>query len=153
MTIPRLSVLFAFPFLISSCDPYSDEMREPPPHETMTFHQERGYAPGTSALIYNYHDTIKTRFSIPFGELFLETYQIDRGVSFKDIVLHYKLSLKESGAWTPVDPAGLEWSDDTHAAGWKDNKKVFIVIAANPQRETDMMPVFTLSNLGRAKEQ
>lgn len=128
-------------------------MREPPPHETMMFHQTHGYSSNTSALIYKYHDTINTRISTQYGELFLENYQIDRSVMFEDVVSHYTLSLNEFEIWTPIAPAVLEWSDDTYAAGWKNDKKVFIVMAANPQRETDMMPVFTLSNLGRAKDQ
>ena len=122
-------------------------MLEPEPHVAMTEHTKRADSTLAFALISDYSRMVQKRLEPEYGPLFRESYQISNSTSFETIVEYYESIFAQADGWTKLDDTFIKLSESSKAAGWNYKDNIFVVYATDPARDTDTMPVETLSSL------
>ena len=142
-----LSVLF-----VAGCLDFSPTMLEPEPHVAMTEHTKRAYSTLAFVEISDYTRFLRERLEPEYGLLRWEGFQLPESTSFPAMVEHYESLFAQADGWTKLDEAIIKRSESSKAVAWNHKDKMFILYATDPVMDTDMMPVYTLSNLATERK-
>jgi len=144
-----VGVLLGFFLLLSGCVDSTDKIKSPQPPPLMTAHNKLNYSSNARSFMSAHGTRLKKRFAESHGHLSEEHYQVPSNSSFDNIVDYYAAELAKTGEWAKVDQSNVEWqmSSEIKAVGWSNKEKIFIVYSLSPSSESDVVPVYTLTNL------
>lgn len=113
-----------------------------------------GYSTKSLSIMNGFYKVIQNRVDETGVEgLWREEYQLPRDASWDKIVDHYSAFFRNLEGWNKMYDATFQWSGGGKGVGWSHEKTVFSLLMYEPDDESEMRPVFVMTNMAGIAEE